>query len=58
MSIKDPAHLESLKALQPIVFQTPLDSTPLLEQSKFSQFSVNSELISIIIIFKIIIPVQ
>ncbi len=50
MSIKDPAHLELLKALQPIVFQTPLDSAPLLQQSKFSQVSVNSELIVLLLL--------
>ena len=45
MSVKDPQKLELLKALHPVVFQTPLDSDSSTEQSKLVQDSINCKCI-------------
>ncbi len=41
MSVNDPKSLETLKALQPMVFQTPLDAASLAQQAKFAVTSVD-----------------
>ena len=41
MSVNDPKSLETLKALQPMIFQTPLDAASLAQQAKFAVTSVD-----------------